>query len=291
MFCNISWCFAQDCPPTKCSTTSTTPSIPHFSAHLWWCWFVWHLNPRPAMWYSTYRMQVEALEMDAPRCGEFFAAVCFMWRTYLGKMLWNQEIRRNPFKVNSVDFFLPKIAAGEALRVNHSPVRGRRYGEAAVVIVIVVASSRMTPSFSVQQVQVHLAEDSARPETRWCENEVASTCQGVSPQPDGNYEGVAPQKWGNSWCHHVIFYHTLWQGGGAHAFKRYGLGRSYALEGLMWRGVGGNNIKRVEGHVGMLRVLFFGGVVVVVVGSGGVLVVGLLVCSCSVLWRRAVWSR
>lgn len=39
----------------------------------------------------------------------------------------------------------------------------------------------------------------------------------------------------------------------------------------------------MEGHVGMLRVLFFGGVVVVVVGSGGVLVVGLLVCSCSVL--------
>ena len=40
------------------------------------------------------------------------------------------------------DLFLPKIAAGEALRVNHSPVQGRSYGEAAVVVVIVVASSR-----------------------------------------------------------------------------------------------------------------------------------------------------
>lgn len=49
------------------------------------------------------------------------------------------------------------------------------------------------------------------------------------------------------------------------------------------KGVGVPTSKTVgNGHVGMLRVLVFGGVFVVVVGSGGVLVVGLflfLFCS------------
>ena len=103
--------FAQDCPPTKCSTTSTTTSIPHFSAQFWWCWFVWHLKP---MWYSTSRMQVEALEMDAPRCGEFFGAICFMWRTYLGKMYETKESGvKIHLKWTVLIFSSPKLQLGK----------------------------------------------------------------------------------------------------------------------------------------------------------------------------------